>query len=346
MEKVIMVIGAGSIGSRHLRNLRTCGVERLVACDPREERLEVLKKEIPGLKTYRDYREALDKEPVIDAGFICSPTSMHLEQALALARRGIAMFIEKPVSHNEEGLEELVEAVYSKKVPVMMGMCYRFHAGVKHIRELVHQGAIGKVYSVSFFSGQYLPDWHPWADYRKEYSANRSLGGGVILDSIHSLDSLRWIFGEPEEVIGCYGKVSDLEIDTEDVASAIIRYPDGMIAEVHEDYLQRVKTSRCVYIGEKGSIEWKGVENKVCLFRAETGKWEEVGYDFQVNDMYIAEVDYFLSCLESNSGIQPDLFDGVRTLALALAIKRSWENRRVQSLAETPLSLLLEKIVS
>jgi predicted dehydrogenase len=340
----VLVIGAGSIGSRHLRNLRAVGVKDLIACDPREDNLVKLAGELPGLRTFPDYRDALKAEVSIDAGFICSPTSYHMEQALELAHRDIALFIEKPLSHDQEGIADLLAEVNRRGLPTMMAMCYRFHPGVTRIRKLIKEDAIGSVYSVNFFSGQYLPDWHPWADYRTEYSANRSLGGGVILDSIHSLDSLRFIFGEPQDVIGCYGTVSDLEIDTEDLAAAVIRYPDGMIAEIHEDYLQRAKSSRCLFIGEKGNIEWTGGENLIRVSEAESKSWREITYDFSANEMYVAEIKHFLDNLAAGVPMSPDMADGVRTLALAEAVRRSWDERRVLPFAGEPLLKTVESL--
>src|SRR5262249_38907032 len=152
---------------------------------------------------------------------------------------GAHVFCEKPLAPDLTGVDALVARVERAGRFLMMGMCYRFHPGLRRVREHLAAGTVGRLLGAHLWAGQYLPDWHPWADYRQEYSARRALGGGVLLDSIHSFDTLRWVLGEPAEVTGMLAKVSDLEIDTEDLAAAIVRLANGAVVEVHVDYLQR-----------------------------------------------------------------------------------------------------------
>jgi predicted dehydrogenase len=76
----------------------------------------------------------------------------------------------------------------------------RFHPGIARLKELLNKDVIGKAVSARLQVGHYLPDWHPEEDYRQSYSAIKSMGGGVILDSIHELDYIRWLIGEINEV--------------------------------------------------------------------------------------------------------------------------------------------------
>ena len=79
-----------------------------------------------------------------------------------------------------------------------MGCQLRMHPGLQKIEEWIKQDKLGKIYSVQVDLGEYLPDWHPWEDYRQSYAARADQGGGVILTLIHELDYLHWLFGKPK----------------------------------------------------------------------------------------------------------------------------------------------------
>ncbi len=323
-----LVIGCGSIGRRHAANLKFLGIKETALCDLDPSRLKAMSEELEVGPVFTDYKVAIN-ESGADAVFICTPNSLHIPIALEALQSGKNIFMEKPISHDAQGVMQLIDLVAEKDAIAMMGMCYRFHPGLLKVKELVSSGTIGKIYTALMWGGHYLPYWHPWADYRKEYSAQKRLGGGVILDSIHSLDTMRWVLGEAQEVACLYDKASDLEIDTEDIASMIFRLESGATAEVHLDYINKRNTSLFILVGEKGNIEWDYSRNTVRVYRADNKEWEEFSYEFETNDMYIAETNYFLSCLKDSVKPDIDLVEGWRTLQLALAAKRSSEERRI-----------------
>jgi predicted dehydrogenase len=218
----------------------------------------------------------------------------------------------------------------------MMGMCYRFHPAIRRLREHVRAGTVGRVLGAHLWAGQYLPDWHPWADYRREYSAQRRLGGGVLLDSIHSLDTLRWALGEPVEVSAMLGKVSDLEIDTEDVAAALVRLASGAIVEVHVDYLQRHGQSRTEVIGAEGNLVLDGTGLR--WRRAGDAAWTAEAIAPAPNDMYVAELRHLVAALAAGEAPAPDGAEGRATLALASAIRTAAEHGRRVRLAPAALA--------
>src|SRR3989344_3608100 len=216
----IIVIGCGSIGQQHLRNIVSLGENNFIAVDLDDKRLENLKKQIKSLKTYANLDEALKSETPIDAAFVCTPSSLHIPLAAKLAKTKINLFLEKPLSDTLKGIKEVEILVKKNNLITMMGMNYRFQPGLIKIKELLDKKTIGNILLINSFGGHYLPDWHPKMDYRQEYAAQKKLGGGVLLTSIHGLDYLRWLVGEPKWVFGHIDKVSNLEIDVEDVAFA------------------------------------------------------------------------------------------------------------------------------
>ena len=318
----VLVVGCGSIGKRHIRNLQSLGVQHIVACDPRPDRRAEVQEQC-GVPAVDDLKEGLAKRPAL--AFVATPTAYHVEPALRAALQGCDLFIEKPVSHSLEHVASLLETIHEKKLVCLVGCNMRFHPAIVIIKETVERMILGPVLSVRVQAGSYLPGWHPWEDYRQGYSANQSLGGGCILDGIHEIDYLRWILGEVETVACLAGKVSNLEIDTEDVAEILLRFRSGVIAEVHLDYVQRAYGRSCQVIAQEGTLSWDFQDNTVRMFRSTTKQWEVLWQDpqFDFNQTYVDEIQHFLSCVSTRSKPAQDVTDGVLALRIALAAKRS-----------------------
>lgn len=318
-----LIVGFGSIAARHMQNLKALGISDIAVCDSDPQRC-VEAKQHDGPRTFARLEEALQSHP--DVVFVTTPPASHVSIARAAAEAGCHLFVEKPLSHTEDGLDELVELVRRKRLVTMVGCNMRFHDGPATIKRLLDERAIGSVISASLDAGMYLPDWHPDQDYRRAYSARRSLGGGVILDGIHEIDYARWLFGEVTEVFCQGGRLSHLEIETEDSANILMKMRAGFSVAIHIDYIQRAYGRSCKVIGEEGTIGWE-IGSPLRWFSAATKSWHSVpspdGYT--INDMYLEELRHFLRCLERSAKSALDIEEGVRVTRLALAIKRSMD---------------------
>lgn len=321
-----LVVGGGSIGRRHLQNLKQLAAGELMVFDIQEERGREVAKQNEA-QFCPTFEQGLLQKP--DAVLVCTPTSQHIPYALTAIQNDCHLFIEKPISHSLEGVDELVKTAVKRKRVVLVGCNFRFHWGIKLARQWVEAGKIGRVLFADAEFGQYLPDWHPWEDYRQGYSAQKALGGGVILDSIHELDYLYWFWGKIKEVYALADKLSRLEIDVEDMAEIILRFSNGIVARVHLDYLQRPYHRSLKIVGEEGVITWSFTDNNVGWFSGKEGRWhisrKKTPYD--VNEMYVEEMKHFLCCLEGEESPLVDARAGEYTLSLALAAKQSAERR-------------------
>lgn len=320
-----LIVGCGSIGKRHIRNLKSLGARNFILCDTNKD---VLVKAAEGLDNpvlYLSFIDTPKENP--DAAVICTPSSMHLSMSLALAKKGVHLLIEKPLSDTLEDIDELERITEEKGTVAMMAMCYRFHPVHLRLKKLLDEKAIGKVYHVNYFGGQYLPDWHPYADYRKEYAAQKKLGGGVVLTTIHGLDDLRWLFGEVVEHRSFVDKVSSLEMDVEDMVMGLFRFSSGVYAVWQTDYLQRSKQHKMVVTGETGTIRCDLVEGVIEAYTASAGKWETEKICFEVNKMYMDEMAHFIECIEKKRRPLADIREGKKTLKLALDVKESGETK-------------------
>ena len=315
----ILVAGFGSIGKRHVRNLRSLTPIEVIAYRVGGEPLPP---EFQGdwITETSDLDEALALGPT--AALVCSPPSHLLSVALPIARSGCHLFIEKPLSHTLEGVAELVSLVKEKNLVSLMGYNLRYQPGLQLVKSFLDEGRIGRVVSLRVQVGQYLPDWHPWEDYRKGYSARRDLGGGVITDLIHEIDYVRWLGGSVRRVACFADHVSRLEINTEDVAEILLDFEGGAIGSVHVDYVQRVLTRGCQIIGDEGTIIWDDSASEVRLFEAKDSEWQTFRQEgFERNDMYVAEMKHFLNCLEGRDTPVVDVEEGAEVLRIALAAR-------------------------
>ena len=322
-----LVIGCGSIGKRHMRNLLGLGVADLLAFDVRpESRLEA--EENLRVKTVGQIEAAWQWQP--DVVLITTPTSLHVPLALESAARGCHLFIEKPLSDCWENIDLLLAEARRHRLITLVGCNMRFHPGLAVVKKLLDERAVGQVIAARIEVGQYLPDWHPWEDYRQSYSARRELGGGVILDAIHELDYARWLLGEVTSVICCAEKLSGLEIDTEDTAALLLRFQSGAIGEIHLDYVQRAYSRTCQIIGDQGTIHWDYSTGQVRWYSAHDRQWKVFANPsgWQANQMYVDEMAHFLNCLAGKEKPALDIFEAAQVLRLALAAKFAARERR------------------
>jgi predicted dehydrogenase len=336
----ILVIGLGAVGQRHVRNLRSLlepgaeiiayrarGPGRNLAEDEERRQFE----QTFGIQAYANLDDALSQGPV--AVFVCNPTSLHVPVALAAARVGCHLFIEKPISHTMEGLNELRGIVHERDLRTQVGFQFRFHPGLFAVNTLIRTEAIGRVTHVNVHWGEYLPSWHPWENYRESYSARSDLGGGVILTLCHPFDYLRWMLGEIHAVFAAVGRNGGLGIDVEDTADIVLEFESGAVGTVHLDYVQQPTCHRLQVIGTAGTVLWNNETGCVQWYGADRGEWQTIAppAGFERNALFLAEVRHFLDCVAGHADPLVSLEDGLRTLELALAAKTSAaEARRVE----------------
>ncbi len=317
-----LVVGSGSIGRRHISNLKKLGVEDIIAQDVMPERCREIEREF-RIKTFDSLEKAFLQKPQV--ALICTPTGLHLQQAILAAQNSCHLFIEKPLAHSLNGVDQLLTLVRQNELITLVGCNMRFHPGIAKMKEILDKKSIGHVLGARVQSGSYLPDWHPYEDYRHSYSAKRELGGGVILDGIHEIDYLRWFLGEVEEVFCIAGRFSTLEIDTEDMAEILIRFGSGALAELHLDYVQRSYARSCQLIGDAGTVQWDFNDGQVRFYDAKSRGWQvfPLKADYDVNEMYVEEMKHFISCLKGEEKPMQDVFQAKRALEVALAAKDS-----------------------
>ena len=320
----ILVIGYGSIGKRHVQNLLCIPNMEVLICTHQQ-----LKKcEKNKHKLFKTIEDAIREKP--DAAIICSVTNKHIEDATKLAKAGVNLLIEKPLSNSLCGTNKLLTIVKKEKIITLLGCNLRFHPCIIKIKNMIFENQIGRILSVVAENGSYLPDWYPKENYKNSYAARNDLGGGVLLTSIHEIDYLYWFFGNAKEIFSITGKFSNLQISADDLSFVLLRFKN-IIAEIHLDYFQRPHARSLKIIGTQGTIYWNFDDNIVKMFDVKKNKWiiklKLKNYDY--NCMYKDELNYFIDCIYRKKQTLNPLEDGIKILKIALAAKRSNNTKRI-----------------
>jgi len=178
-------------------------------------------------------------------------------------------------------------------------------------------------------AGQYLPKWRPGTDYRKNVSARKELGGGVILEMSHEIDYVRWFCGEVKEVQSLCGKVSGFEIDVEDTAEINLWFENGAIGNIHLDMVDQAKNRSCRIVGTEGTILWDLLdESKVNYYSNQAEEWVDLGPDkpYDHDEMFFNEIHHFFDCVKNNVRPLVTADDAKRVLEIALEAKKTIKN--------------------
>jgi predicted dehydrogenase len=328
-----LIAGLGSIGRRHFRNLIALGEKDIVLL--RTHKATLPDDELAGYPVETDLQEALTKHKP-DAVIVANPTSMHLDVAIPAAEAGCHILLEKPVSHSLERLDGLQQAAQKSGSKILVGFQFRYHPTLNKARELIQQDALGRILTVHAHWGEYLPQWHPWEDYRQSYAARADLGGGVIVTLTHPLDYLRYLIGDVEALWSFKGHISPLEINVEDVAEIGLKFANGVVGGVHVNYFQRPPIHRLEIVGTKGTLRWDNADGILHLYQlpAPFGSFSDnppapviesfsPPEGFERNQLFVAQTRHFIETIRGKQEPICGLEDGIQALKLALAARDS-----------------------
>lgn len=323
----ILIVGLGSIGRRHLTNI-------LSVC-PEAEILALRHSKDAGSQPVTGIRQVLyslddsiREEP--DVAFITNPSVFHLTVASELAKKGIHLFIEKPLSHDTHDVYEFSKICKENKTIVMVGYNFRFRKSLQALKDALQSDRIGKILSYRGEVGQYLPDWRPNTDYRHTVSARKELGGGALLELSHEIDYSRWLMGEVDSVCAMTGKYSDMDIDVEDTAEIILQFKSGAIGNIHLDMVNRIKTRRCTVIGSKGTLIWDALDNslKIISDQFPQGSYLVPPNTVERNQMQLDEITHFFTCIRERKTPLVSIDDGIAALEIIDAVRKSSSEMR------------------
>jgi|APSaa5957512535_1039671.scaffolds.fasta_scaffold31549_2 predicted dehydrogenase len=310
MLSSVAIVGLGSIGRRHIRLLSEIrqDIEVIVvrsgygdACE--EEKL--------ASKIVYSIDEALNLG--IQAAIISSPATLHLEQSLELAKKGVHLLIEKPVSHTSDRLDDLLKITRNNELVIMVGYVLRYDPGAIKFKKWLNYKKIGKILNAKIECGSYLPEWRPGQDYRDTVSSLPELGGGVLLELSHELDYLHWFFGKPYDMQADVRNSGTLDIDVEDQADLLMKSKQGFPVSVHIDFNRRFAERKCRVLTTKGELIWDAVQKSV-TWREANKELLVYKYDNERDYIYKMQLKTFIDCIEKNNNPIITLEDGINVV--------------------------------
>lgn len=242
----VLIIGYGSIGRRH---------DEVLSSFSEIESIDIVTKQNIDNRTI--YKSIQEIEDISQYSYfiIASQTTMHYEQLvyLDLHVKNKIIFCEKPLFESKKKLEIVNNEVY-------IGYVLRFHPLLQKLKDFLQND---KAINVNVKCGQYLPTWRPNTDYKKSYSSKKDEGGGVLLDLSHEIDYVQWLFGKIEDIKSYQVKISDLDIDSDDLTVVLGKIQKNMIVNISIDYISKITHRKLIVDTFDNSYELDFISNKL-----------------------------------------------------------------------------------
>ena len=320
--KRVLIVGLGSVGQKHL-DIATKVLP--------ESEITVLssstKYSNSSVNFLKSLNEALEFQPNLT--LICNPAPMHVQIAQIFAELNSHLFIEKPISNSLIGVRKLLDTCKRKNLIVQTGYNLRFSKSLQEFRKIILSGMLGDIFEIQATAGQYLPDWRPKRDYRTTVSAQKTLGGGVLLELSHEIDYLRWIFGEVNCVSGSLSTTGNLEIDVEDTANFKLGFKHwvsgkDLVADVSLDFIRKIPERLCKVVGESGVLVWNGLMGEVVFFPKNDGRIDKFSSeDVGFGKTYVDEWEGLIHCITTGDKPLVTGEDGLRVVEIIEAIREA-----------------------
>jgi len=320
LRKVIVVFGAGSIGERHIRNLWKLGYENIYVFRQRNLPFrDIADIPVNVITTF----EELDRINAF-AAIIASPTSQHIQQTIQCVKRGIHVLVEKPLSHTLEGIELLENELKNSSIYVHVGYMNRFHPHIKTIQNVIKEKSFGNLISIHSKWAEYLPDWHPWEDYRDSYASRKDLGGGAALTLSHDIDLACYLANSDISIYHTVkNRLSNLEINVEAGADFLVKFNNGITANIHLNFYEKVKERFLKLVFDNASVQFDFFTSMLSIKTPE-GISQEVLESFDRNDLFIDQSKYFFQKIQD--GFKPD--DSIRQIRDSYQIIKMCSNEQ------------------
>jgi predicted dehydrogenase len=311
---IAAILGIGSIGRRHARNLSKL-VKKIHAYDP------IGSSDLDLACPVVDFADAEEAIKDADLVVISSPHSAHLEQMRLCCKHRKHFLVEKPIASSVFGLDQIL--IDSQDLVTQVGYNLRFHPTVIAAKRTIDEGEIGKVLHASFEYGSYLPSWRPGKNYKENYAAS-VVDGGIILDDIHEIDLSCFLLGYPKRIHCVSTNTRSLGITHEDMADMTFTgQPGSHTSVIHMDYLQRIPTRRFKIIGTAGTVECD-LNTASLAVKTIDGVRSLRESEYDPNIMYEREISHFVASVRDHTPDPTLTVDvGVRTLRIALLARKA-----------------------
>lgn len=278
----VLIVGLGSIAKKHIAALKEIDSSITIYAIRSSKNAS----QYENVINLFDFSE-LDNFN-FDFCIISSPTAHHIDNIKALLDSGIPLFIEKPLFSSLDD-QNIIEQINEKGTKTYVACNLRFLESLNFVKKSFIDEPTTKINEVNAYCGSYLPDWRPGVNYKKTYSANADMGGGVHIDLIHEIDYIYWLFGSPLKTNKILKNISSLDIDAIDYANFILEFPTftgSVILNYYrrdaKRYLELVCDTHTVYVD---LIENKVYKNNELVFESNQ----------RIINTYKTQLEYFIN---------------------------------------------------
>jgi len=323
---MIMKIGWGFIGASTIAKewmidaVRAQSDQEVVAVMSSSMQRGVAYANEAGIARAYDNIDQLLADPKVDAVYISTTNELHTEQVLAAAAAGKHVLCEKPLALTTEDALSMVQAC--KKAAVVMGTNHHLRNSATHqaVREQIKAGVIGDVVALRIFHAVHLPEnLQTWRINKPQ------AGGGVILDIVvHDADTVRFLLGEDPVDVMAYAQQGGMASALEDGAMTMMRMPSGALVQSHESFVVPFAGTGLEVHGTKGSIFASGVMTQQPVGEVEvvTAAGRHL-LAVEPHNLYVHSLEQFSRAVSSGGQAAVTGEDGVKSLAIALAVAES-----------------------
>ena len=322
----ILVIGLGSMGKRRIRCMKKLGFTKIIGLDPRKDRRTECEN-VYGVKTFSAIDDALSQYP--DCMIISAPPNLHYKYALIAIKNNIHFFTEVNLSSKE--VSSIIKKLENKTIVGIPSSTLLSHPMIKKLQILLKERKIGKPLTIYHHFGNYLPNWHPWEDYRKFYAAKKETGAAKEIVPFE-LVWLTHIFKKINAVTAIIKKVSELETKIDDIYQIFIEFQNKVLCTLIIDVISEPSVNETKIIGDNGIIHCD--YNSGIIKIGKGNKWKEVkvntgkiapGYKENVpsESTYVDEMRDFVNAIKKKTKPRHTFFDEFLILQVLDAIEES-----------------------
>ncbi len=325
-----LVIGCGSIGERHLYNLKKMGFTNIAIVDSNKSKIQDITKRY-HVKGFDDLDSAFSFEP--DFSLVCTFPKSHLSLAEKCLQNDSHIFIEKPISVNSSELKKFLNKADKNNKKIATGYNLRFEPGLMFLQKKLAK-IKSKPLSIFCEWGHHIKFWHPTKNFQNHYVLKKD--GGIILDDSHEYDYVRWLLNDKiKSVFAQTTKASSFKTDSESLASIMLKFSSGTIATIIIDYMRSKYTRNCNLIFENMDLNWNYVpqarksskynqkaKSQISIHHLNK-KHQNFNFTYNPNDMYKNELENFLLSIQKDISPKVNGWEGLETLKIGNAIKKS-----------------------
>lgn len=286
----VIFFGLGSIGQRHANILLNDYKFDLYAF---RSGIDNAHNEL-GIKELHSWDEVRKLHPAV--AFITNPTFRHIETAIRCAEIGCKLFIEKPIDKDINELDQLIRLVRKNNLVTYVAYCLRFHPVIAKLKQYFNQN---KVLHLRAVCTSFYPLWRPTRDYLKTYSANSSLGGGVILDLSHEIDYVAYFLGSVNKLSGNFSKRGKVTLDAEDFSDILVS-TDLSPANIHINFFSQLRQRYIQIDFENLTVVGDIINAEIKEYKDETLQ-KSLKLDYDKGQEYKEQIKYFFDNINNSS---------------------------------------------